>query len=179
VVFTINYNTVPDFHTKTLHASLLSLFSLVFTIRFLATDSNTLSSASSHSIYSNERKSSNRTLCLLTAAKFPLHFTWHITLTSNLELAENWLPNMTRVTICNLRTNPHRKLRLYSWNVFTESLHSNGRGADSSEFIVPLPVAQQRAISTCTSIVACVFRGFCDSTVPAWGKYATVCPSDL
>jgi hypothetical protein len=38
--------------------------------------------------------------------------------------------------------------------VFTESLHSNDRGADSSEFIVALLVAQQRAINIPSSTVA-------------------------
>jgi hypothetical protein len=52
---------------------------------------------------------------------------------------------------------PHRKFSLYCWNVFTESLHSNGSGAGSSEFIGALLVAQQRAINTRTSIDACVF----------------------
>jgi hypothetical protein len=40
--------------------------------------------------------------------------------------------------------------------VFAESLHSNGRGADGSEFIVALHVAQQQAINTRTSIVSSV-----------------------
>jgi hypothetical protein len=47
---------------------------------------------------------------------------------------------------------------------------SNGRGAESGEFIVALRVAQQQAINTRTSSVACVFRGFCASTAPAWVK---------
>jgi hypothetical protein len=55
-----------------------------------------------------------------------------------------------------LRSRLHRKLRIYCWNVFAESLHSNGRGADCNEFIVSLLVAQQRAINTRTSIVACI-----------------------
>jgi hypothetical protein len=38
--------------------------------------------------------------------------------------------------------------------MFTESLHSNVRGADRSEFIVALLVAQQQTINTRTSIVA-------------------------
>jgi hypothetical protein len=41
--------------------------------------------------------------------------------------------------------------------MFAESLHNNGRGADSSEFIVALLVAQQQAINTQTSIVPCVY----------------------
>jgi hypothetical protein len=52
--------------------------------------------------------------------------------------------------------------------VFAESLHSNGHSADRSEFIVALLVAQQRAMNTRISIVACA------STAPAWGKYATI-----
>jgi hypothetical protein len=39
VVTTNNYTTVTDFpHFKALHANLISLFPLIFTIRFLATD---------------------------------------------------------------------------------------------------------------------------------------------
>jgi hypothetical protein len=42
LVTTNNYNTVPDLHNlQSLHFNLLSLFPLVFTIRFLATDLNT------------------------------------------------------------------------------------------------------------------------------------------
>jgi hypothetical protein len=42
VVTTITYNTVPDLHNlQSLHSNLLSLFPLVLTIRFLATDLNT------------------------------------------------------------------------------------------------------------------------------------------
>jgi hypothetical protein len=47
--------------------------------------------------------------------------------------------------------------------VFAESLHSDGRGAERSEFIVALLVAQQRAINTRTSIVACRFNVFTES----------------
>jgi hypothetical protein len=48
-------------------------------------------------------------------------------------------------------------------DVFTSVLRSNERG-----------VTQQRATNTRTSIVAYVFRGFCVSTDPAWGKHATI-----
>jgi hypothetical protein len=42
LVTTNNYNTVPGLHNlQTLHSNLLSLFPLVFTIRFLAMDLNT------------------------------------------------------------------------------------------------------------------------------------------
>jgi hypothetical protein len=42
VVITITFNTVSDLHhVQSLHYDLLSLFPLVFTIRFLATDLNT------------------------------------------------------------------------------------------------------------------------------------------
>jgi hypothetical protein len=51
---------------------------------------------------------------------------------------------------------PHRNFSLYYWNVFTESLQSNGRGADRSEYIGAQLVAQQRTIHTRTSIVACL-----------------------
>jgi hypothetical protein len=56
-------------------------------------------------------------------------------------------------------------------------LHSNDRGADRSEFIVALLVAQQRAINTRTSktiMFLRALRGFCDLTVLASGKYATL-----
>jgi hypothetical protein len=43
-----------------------------------------------------------------------------------------------------------------------------------SEFIGALTAAWQQAINICNSIVACVFQGFRDSTVLAWGKYATI-----
>jgi hypothetical protein len=49
-----------------------------------------------------------------------------------------------------------QKTPLYYVNVCTESVHSNGRGDDSSEFIAVLLVAQQRAIKTRSSIVSCV-----------------------
>jgi hypothetical protein len=42
LVTTNNYNTVPELHNlQSLHYNLLSLFPLVFTILFLATDLNT------------------------------------------------------------------------------------------------------------------------------------------
>jgi hypothetical protein len=42
LVTTNNYYTAPDLHSlQLLHYNLLSLFPLVFTIRFLATDLNT------------------------------------------------------------------------------------------------------------------------------------------
>jgi hypothetical protein len=52
VVTTNNYNTVPDLHNlQSLHYNLLSLFPLVFTIGFLATDLNTGIITDSHFKY--------------------------------------------------------------------------------------------------------------------------------
>jgi hypothetical protein len=73
-----------------------------------------------------------------------LHFSsYGNSLTPHLELTRNWLrnkqrtgsrielaANIPRFDWYSLRVDPHRNLRLYCWNVFTESLHSNGRGAD-------------------------------------------------
>jgi hypothetical protein len=70
---------------------------------------------------------------------------------------------------------PHRKLRHYCWNVFTESLHSNCRRADNSEPIVAC-VTQQQAVNTRASIVECLFLDFCGLTVLALGQYATTFP---
>jgi hypothetical protein len=52
VATTITYNTVPDLHNlQSLHYNSLSLFPLVFTIRFLATDLNTGIITDSHCKY--------------------------------------------------------------------------------------------------------------------------------
>jgi hypothetical protein len=58
--------------------------------------------------------------------------------------------------------------------VFTKSLYSNGRSADSSELIFALLVSQQRAANTRTSVVASVFSGFSASTASECGTYATI-----
>jgi hypothetical protein len=57
-------------------------------------------------------------------------------------------------------------------DVFTSALHSNKRGAATLSTVAC--VTQQQVVNTRTSIVVCVFRGFCISTVPTWGKYATI-----
>jgi hypothetical protein len=78
--------------------------------------------------------------CLVHARLQRLLFTHHWTVTSHLELAENYFENRTTLACTEpasfgtryITSAPttHRKLRLYFWNVFTESLHSNGHGAN-------------------------------------------------
>jgi hypothetical protein len=68
LVTTNNYYTVPDLHNlQSLHYNLLSLLSLVFTIRFLATDLNTGITTVSPSQYH----------CTIAHIKSP-HHTWSL-----------------------------------------------------------------------------------------------------
>jgi hypothetical protein len=75
LVTTINYNTVPDLHNlQSLHYNLLSLFSLVFTIRFLATDLNTgIVRDSSFKYHCTE----SLLITINTALPLFLHFMFH------------------------------------------------------------------------------------------------------
>jgi hypothetical protein len=101
VVATINYNTVPDLHDlKSFHYNLLSLFSLVFTIHFLATDLNTRIITDSHFKYHCTK---SLLITINTALPLFLHFMIHCyTHTSSpgnaiktRELALQTTPNIT------------------------------------------------------------------------------------
>jgi hypothetical protein len=60
-------------------------------------------------------------------------------------------------------------------DVFTSALRSNERGeAGRATLFTVVCFTQQQAANTHSSIFACVLQGFCVSTVPAWGKYATI-----
>jgi hypothetical protein len=77
LVTTNNYNTVPDLHNvQSLHYNLLSLslFPLVFTIRFLATDLNTGIITDSHFKY---HCTTSLFITIKTAMPLFLHFMVH------------------------------------------------------------------------------------------------------
>jgi hypothetical protein len=97
----INYNTVPDlYNLQSLHYNLLSLFPLVFAIRFLATDLNTGIITDSHFRYHCTK---SLLIPITTALPLFLHFIVHCyTHTSPLlltqlkqELALQIAPNIT------------------------------------------------------------------------------------
>jgi hypothetical protein len=75
LVTTNNYNTIPDLHNlKLLHYNLLSLFPLVFTIRFLAADLNTGITTDSHFKYYCTK---SLLITINTALPLFLHFVVH------------------------------------------------------------------------------------------------------
>jgi hypothetical protein len=75
LVTTNNYNTVPFLHSsQSLHYNLLSLFSLVFTIRFLATDLNTGIITDSHFKYHSTK---SLLITINTAPPLFQHFMVH------------------------------------------------------------------------------------------------------
>jgi hypothetical protein len=75
VATTITYNTVSDLHNlQILHYNLLSLFPLVFTIRFLATDLNTGIITDSHFKYHCIK---SLLITINTALPLFLHFMFH------------------------------------------------------------------------------------------------------
>jgi hypothetical protein len=75
LVTTNNYNTVPDLHNlQLLHYNLLSLFPIVFTIRFLSTDLNTGIITDSHFKYHCTK---SLLITINTAMPLFLHFMVH------------------------------------------------------------------------------------------------------
>jgi hypothetical protein len=150
VIITTKYNPLADSHT-TNHSTLnlLSDLSLVFTIRFLAMDLSQSHGNFKHRCnYSSHTKSSWHSLnsfdCrlpeFLSTALWPAWVSGYIASGRTTAQKTRPLPSNGRTLLLRIR-----------WNVFTESLLSNGHDADPH---------RNTSCNTC-SIVACVYCGHC------------------
>jgi hypothetical protein len=83
--------------------------------------------------------------------------------------------NISRVALHSLRTNPHRKLPLYCWNVFTNHcIATVAVLTAANSLLCALPSNEQQTLFYDTILLFRAFRGFCGLTVLALGKYVTV-----
>jgi hypothetical protein len=162
-----HYSTIPRLRQLQFTVAHALGFS-VSTSRFPATDLDIQIITVLHSKYYTRRKSLSHTLSPLTATNFPLLL--HFTCNSHCELTWALCCELVLRTVFSLSYEPwilHARERsvVYCCVIQCLQLRLATCGAERSE------TRGEENIAHCCCAIA--FRGFCSSTVPAWGKYAT------